>query len=306
MSKIKICLDAGHYGNYNAGRIKGYYESKAMWTLHLLLKKALEAYGIEVITTRANQRTDLDLYERGKKAKGCDAFISLHSNAADSESVNYVVCMHQIDDNCGKMDETSKALAKKLATCVAGIMGAKAQTWSTKGNRGDYYGVLRGSHAVKVPGVIVEHGFHTNAAQCDWLMKDENLKKLAEAEAAVIADYFGVKKIVPVAPATPAPSTSVESEEVVATEKARSDKNSKDAGEYKATANNLALRNGAGTAANSYGKDKTVLVRMDKGHKVRCYGYSSTVYGRKWLYVVTTIGGVEYTGFVSGKYLKKV
>ena len=197
----KICIDAGHYGLYNPGAIKGYYESQRMWKLHLLLKKALEEYGIEVITTRANQRADLDLYERGRKAKGCDAFISLHSNAASAESVNYVVCMHQIDDNC-KMDDTSKALAKKLATCVAGIMGAKAQTWSTKGSydrdgngyKDDYYGVLRGAHAVKVPGVIIEHGFHTNKAQADWLMKDANLQKLADAEAAAIAEFFGVEK----------------------------------------------------------------------------------------------------------------
>ena len=191
---LKICIDAGHYGLYNPGAIKSYYESQRMWKLHLLLKKALEEYGIEVITTRANQRTDLDLYERGRKAKGCDAFISLHSNAASAESVDYVVCMHQIDDNCGKMDETSEKLAKKLANCVAGVMGAKAQTWDKKGNRGDYYGVLRGAHAVKVPGVIIEHGFHTNAAQCDWLMKDENLQKLVDAEAAAIAEFFGVEK----------------------------------------------------------------------------------------------------------------
>ena len=190
----KICIDAGHFGNYNAGRIKGYYESKAMWSLHLLLKKALEEYGIEVVTTRANQRADLDLYERGRKAKGCDAFISLHSNASGSEGTNYVLALHQVDDNCGKMDEASKELAKRLANCVAEVMGADAKTWSTKGNRGDYYGVLRGAHAVGVPAVIVEHGFHTNAAQCDWLMQDENLAKLAEAEAAVIAEYFGASK----------------------------------------------------------------------------------------------------------------
>ena len=199
---LKICIDAGHYGLYNPGAIKGYYESQRMWTLHLLLKKALEGYGFRVITTRANQRTDLDLYKRGKKAKGCDAFISLHSNAASAESVKYVVCMHQIDDNCGTMDEISKALANRLANCVAGVMGAKAQSWSTKGNRGDYYGVLRGAHAVKVPGVIIEHGFHTNKAQCDWLMKDENLQKLADAEAATIAAFFGVTKPAPAPAAT--------------------------------------------------------------------------------------------------------
>lgn len=294
-----VCLDAGHYGKYNAYAVGGGWESQQMWKLHMLLKAHLEEYGINVITTRANQRTDLDLYERGRKAKDCDLFVSLHSNAASAESVNYVVCMHQIDDDCGAMDAKSKEFAVMLANCVAKVMGAKAQTWSTRGNRGDYYGVLRGSHAVKVTGVIIEHGFHTNKAQADWLMQDKNLEKLAKAEAATIAKWFDVA-----APATPAPSTSVESEAVVAVEKPRSNKNSADRGEYKATADNLALRNGAGTEANSYGKDKTVLTRMDKGHKVYCYGYSTTVNGRKWLYVVATVKGVKYTGFVSSKYLK--
>ena len=289
-----VCLDAGHYGKYNAYSVGGGYESQQMWKLHLLLKDALEEYGIKVITTRANQRTDLDLYERGRKAKGCDLFISLHSNAASAESVNYVVCMHQIDDDCGAMDAKSKNFAVLLANCVAKVMGARAQTWSTKGNRGDYYGVLRGAHSVKVAGVIIEHGFHTNKAQADWLMKDANLAKLAKAEAATIAEWFDVKKPV----SEPAPTN-----DVVATEKPNGTKNAADRGEYKATVNSLALRNGAGTKPNSYGSDKTVLVRIDKGHKVQCYGYSRTVNGVKWLYVDTTVDGVKYTGFVSSEYL---
>ena len=296
-----VCLDAGHYGKYNAYAVGGGWESQQMWKLHLLLKAHLEKYGIKVITTRANQRTDLDLYERGRKAKDADLFVSLHSNADTKEDTQYVVAMYQVDDNCGKMDEASKEVAKLLADCVGKIMGAKAQTWSTKGNRGDYYGVLRGSHSVKVPGVIIEHGFHTNKAQADWLMQDKNLEKLAKAEAETIAKWFDVA-----APATPAPSTSVEAEEVVAVEKPNGTKNSADRGEYKVTCDNLALRHGAGTEPNSYGKDKTVLVRMNKGHKVYCYGYSRTVNGRKWLYVVATVNGVKYTGFVSSKYLKFV
>ena len=49
MAKIKICLDAGHYGKYNQSpAVSKYYESDMAWKLHLLLKKELEAYGIEV------------------------------------------------------------------------------------------------------------------------------------------------------------------------------------------------------------------------------------------------------------------
>ena len=52
------------------------------WTLHLLLKKALERYGIQVKLTRETQNTALDVYERGTASRDCDLLLSLHSNAA--------------------------------------------------------------------------------------------------------------------------------------------------------------------------------------------------------------------------------
>ena len=211
----KICIDAGHYGKYNRSPVvPAYYESEMNWKLHLKLKEELESYGFEVITTRADQAKDLDLEPRGKASKGCDLFLSLHSNGADSEAVNYVVAMHQVDDNCGPMDEESRTVAKLLADCVAGIMGAEPMTWSTQssadrdgnGYKDDYYGVLRGAHSVHTPGVIIEHGFHTNKAQATWLLDDSNLQKLAEAEAAVLAKHYGMTKAPAADPApTPAP-----------------------------------------------------------------------------------------------------
>lgn len=198
-----VCLDAGHYGKYNQSPVvKSYYESDMNWKLHLLLKAELEKYGIKVITTRANKDKDLGLEARGKASKDCDLFISLHSNAASTESVKYVVAMYQVDDNCGAMDEKSMEFAILLASVVGEVMGLPCQTWTLKsshdrdnnGYKDDYYGVLRGAHTVHTPGVIIEHGFHTNRATAEWLMCEENLKTLAEAEAKVIAEWFDVKK----------------------------------------------------------------------------------------------------------------
>ena len=200
---IKICLDAGHFAKYNRSPVvPEYYESDMNWKLHLLLKKYLEEYGIEVITTRSNKDKDMALVDRGKASKGADLFISLHSNATSNEATNFVVAMHMVDDNCGDMDEQSKAFAGVLAKAVGAVMGLPYQTWSTEssadrdgnGYKDDYYGVLRGAHTVHTPGVIIEHGFHTNTATTKWLLVDSNLDKLAKAEAKVIADWFGVKK----------------------------------------------------------------------------------------------------------------
>ena len=199
-----VCIDAGHYGKYNRSPVvPAYYESDMNWTLHLLLKAELEGYGIQVKTTRADKNKDMDLEARGRAAKDSDLFLSLHSNGADKESVDYVVAMYQVDDNCGEMDEQSKAVALLLANCVAEVMGAAPMTWSTQssadrdgnGYKDDYYGVLRGAHSVHTPGVIIEHGFHTNPEDSAFLQKDRCLKKLAKIEAEVIDKYFAENTI---------------------------------------------------------------------------------------------------------------
>lgn len=89
---MKICLDAGHYGYYNQSPAnKSYYESKMVWKLHLKLKKCLESYGVQVITTRPEQEKNLALFDRGTKAAGCDLFLSLHSNAVGSGVNNKMI-----------------------------------------------------------------------------------------------------------------------------------------------------------------------------------------------------------------------
>lgn len=190
---IKICLDAGHYGKYNRSpAVKTYYESDMNWKLHLLLKEELESYGIEVITTRADKDKDLALVDRGKASKGCDLFISIHSNAAGSKTnddVDYPLAIVQLD---GK----GNALGEKLADTVKQTMGCKqnANIWTRRGTYGgEYYGVLWGSANVGTMGMILEHSFHTCTKMAKWLSDDANLAKLAKAEAKVIADYFGVK-----------------------------------------------------------------------------------------------------------------
>lgn len=191
---IKICLDAGHYAKYNQSpAVKTYYESEMNWKLHNMLKKELEQYGFEVVCTRANQNADLAVYNRGTKSKGCDLFLSLHSNAASNsvnEAYDYPVAIVQVSGKGYKLGE-------KLAEVVHKTMGTKQEgRVVTKKNDvgGDWYGVLRGATAVGTMGIILEHSFHTNTKSTKWLMDDNNLAKMAEAEAEVIAAYYGVKK----------------------------------------------------------------------------------------------------------------
>ena len=207
----KICIDPGHYAKYNRSPgVPEYYESEVMWKLHLLQKKYLEELGAKVIATRANKNNDMGLQARGQAAKGCDAFISDHSNAVGSgmnESIDYVAVYHLTEDAFAVCDEISGEIAKALAPVISGVMGTKqghkVLTRKASSDRnGDgvlndnYYGVLHGARTVDVPGLILEHSFHTNTAMTKWLLKDDNLNKLAKAEAEAIAAYFSGKKVV--------------------------------------------------------------------------------------------------------------
>lgn len=201
---IRVCLDAGHYGKFNRSPgIPEYYESEMNWKLHLMLKEELEKFGIQVVTTREDPNKDLDLWYRGQKAKGCDLFISLHSNAAASnmvESIDYpVACVYTGNT---AIDKESQTFGLELAKKVASIMGTKQdgriyQLVCDRNGDGiqaeEYYGVLWGAKCAGVCGVIIEHSFHTNSASVKWLLQESNLRRLAVAEAQMIANHFGVK-----------------------------------------------------------------------------------------------------------------
>lgn len=188
---MKICLDAGHFGKVNRSPVvPAYYESEMSWKLHNMLREELQRYGFEVIVTRPDQKKDLGLEARGRKSAGCDLFLSIHSNACDAESADHPLACVCVSGRCD-------VLGLDLAQTCARVMQTRnpGRIWKRKGSGGtDYYGVLRGAAAVGTPGILMEHSFHTNRRAAEWLMQDSNLRKLAQAEAQTIAEYFGVTK----------------------------------------------------------------------------------------------------------------
>lgn len=190
---MKICLDAGHYKNYNQGIVKNYYEGNIVWKLTNLQKKYLEEYeDVVVVLTRSDISKDLSLSSRGAKSKGCDLFISNHSNSINNSSVDRAVIIYPYD-NKNKAD----VLGKKLGKVITDTMKLKQayQMYQRTHKGGEYYGVMRSARSVGCPRYyILEHSFHSNKAACDWLLKDSNLEKLAKKEVEAIADYYNLKK----------------------------------------------------------------------------------------------------------------
>lgn len=190
---MTLTLDPGHgqYDNKSPINAK-YIEGTRMWHLANKLKLSLEQYGIKVITTRPNITDNPSLDARGRTASayGSDLFLSLHSNASGDSSVRGTELFYSVTK------AENKTLADALGEKVSAIMGHSFRGSKTKvieGTSRDWYGVIRAAaeNGCKCA-MIIEHGFHTNKEDADFLLIDANLQKIADAEAAVIADYFGV------------------------------------------------------------------------------------------------------------------
>ena len=208
--KLLVVIDPGHTGNtYNAGAVKGYYESKAVYDLSLYEKAALEKRGIDVILTRERNQ-DPGLYERGqmavKKGHGYEnvVFESNHSNAFNGKAYGVTIIRSAHLPSSEKLADRMIDAIVKVMKPSTGITYNRGVTTKTQSNGADWYGVIRGAVSGEVSqkqaqngpvhyDYIVEHGFHDNQKECQFLSKQENLKAIAEAKAAVIADYFGIR-----------------------------------------------------------------------------------------------------------------
>ena len=192
MSK-RIMIDPGHFSKYNRSPVvPEYYEGDRVYKLSQYLIEALRKYDFVVSCTKRSiddypktvSGTD-NVYKRGTMSKGCNLLISLHSNACNTEAVNRAVVIHPLSG-------AEKALGADLGGVIKSVMGLPSyQLYSRENGSGrDYYGVIRGAADVGVPCLILEHSFHTNKAAAQWLLSDDNLKRLAEAEAETIAKYY--------------------------------------------------------------------------------------------------------------------
>ncbi len=187
---IKVMIDPGHApGNVNKGPT-GYYEYEGVWKISAYLKEILQGKGVQADFTRTWEQ-DPELYVRGQKAKGYDLFISEHTNAKDGKTRGVEVFY----DYSKPQD---KIFAEKLAGDVAAVMvnpsrGAKTRVYTENGKIYNYYGVMRGAAATDCKHILlIESGFHDNAVDEAFLKLDENLKKIAQAQAEVILEMLGV------------------------------------------------------------------------------------------------------------------
>lgn len=192
---MKICLDPGH-GQYGNQGVLGYYEGAQMWHLGQYLQAELEKRGWEVKNTRPRITNDPSLQARGEMAQSCMLFVSLHSNAPVASAKNYssIRGVSIYDSVADELDYLEKPLSAEIARAMnTPDLGVKHwESAVTAGN--DYFGVLRNAVRVGCPDAfLIEHGYHTNEQDARWLLSQDNLKKLAAAEADLIDRLWKAK-----------------------------------------------------------------------------------------------------------------
>lgn len=199
-----ITLDPGHGQFGNPGVLPGYYEGTRVFMLAQLLKTELEKYkDTTVYITRGDIEDNPSLAVRGSSAgkNGSTLFISLHSNAASNPAAHGVSVFRSVkrrdSDKLGRLLGEAVVAEMKKHTGITYLRGVMTRTQSDgKGGLEDYYGVIRNSvkYGCVEYSFIIEHGFHTNLTECGYMFRDGSLAALAETEARVIAEYFGLEK----------------------------------------------------------------------------------------------------------------
>ena len=192
---MKICIDAGHGQGYNPSPAEPrYQEGTQMFLLQGFLKRSLEEYGFDVICTRKRVEENPSLTERGAMAKGCDLLLSLHTNAVGAEvndAVDYVCAFYPVS---GRGKDLAQALSELTASVLKTEQTPQARSRYNSARTADYYGVIRNAAAVGTEAILLEHSFHTNTRIAQWLTNEDNLRILADAQAALLAEYYDMEE----------------------------------------------------------------------------------------------------------------
>lgn len=192
----KIVIDEGHGATDNLYFDQKHYEGYQMYYLGYYLFQELKKLNRYTIKSTRNAVTDNPtIVERGEKADGADLFISLHSNACTTETVNRVVVIPTITNQEKKFrdfcQEIGDAVKQKMIITQNTQIYERAYKDINDGLTKDYYGVIRTAvESGCKNALILEHSFHTNEFASNWLSDFNNLKKLAIVESEVIDKFL--------------------------------------------------------------------------------------------------------------------
>ncbi|MEC8306925.1 MAG: N-acetylmuramoyl-L-alanine amidase [Chlamydiota bacterium] len=180
-----IILDAGHGGEERGTHGYGIDEKTLSLQTVLSVKRKLKAAGLRVLMTRASDRT-LSLSMRASIANQTRGalFVSIHYNGHTHHTAHGVEVYF-----CAKGNQKQAKQSEKIAKSVLnGIIKRTGRT--SRGVKSANFHVLR---ETKIPAILIEGGFLTNAEEAKWLQDKAHVEQIAEGIVAGILVHYSVK-----------------------------------------------------------------------------------------------------------------
>ncbi len=180
-----IVIDAGHGGkDPGATSITKKKEKDLNLAISLKLNGKLESLGYNTIMTRDTDEF-IDLYERARIANDnyADVFVSIHGNAHDNKSIAGIQVLYCPATKSEKKEVDQHPFAKSIMDELLKGTGAADKGIVQRPN----LVVLR---ETKMPAVLVEVGFLSNAAEEKLVFTDDYQYKIIDSIIRGIEKYF--------------------------------------------------------------------------------------------------------------------
>ncbi len=203
-----IVIDAGHQAKGNSNKEKnspssstmkakvssgtkgvstGLYEYDLNLQVTIKLQAELERRGYKVLLVRDSHQVDISNVERAQIANnaGADAFIRIHANGSDDQSVHgaLTICQTSKNQDNANTYKDSYALSDNILKKMVEATGAKDRgIWQTD--------TMTGINWSKVPSTIVEMGFMSNPEEDKLLATESYQDKIVQGISNGIDAYF--------------------------------------------------------------------------------------------------------------------
>ena len=185
-----IALDAGHGGTDPGAQGNGKSEADLTWKIVAACKNKLETYGFKVVLAREQSGgySGNDYLHRVQRcvSQGAQAFVSFHINSGSP--VAHGAEVYAPTANEYDYTQVSVELANKVMNNLASMGLSYRGVFQME--VGDEFAVIRCAREQGIPGILIEHGFISNAGDVLNYFSDEGCRRLGEADAdAIIAQF---------------------------------------------------------------------------------------------------------------------
>ena len=195
---IVVIVDPGHGGG-DSGAVSattGDYESQLNWNIATALKAELETYaGVKVYLTRGSGEWQSNS-GRGRSGEniGGDLFICVHNNSYEGSTANGAQVYGTVHAEYKAAMQSLAGLILQNISALGIANGGYQCRYATNDASADFYTALDEAAKAGIPGMIIEHCYLSHSGDAAFVHELANQRKLGAADAAAIAQYYGLSK----------------------------------------------------------------------------------------------------------------